>query len=55
MSIEEMEQEQERLHERFEQLKMEIHSKWIEMGKLSEAYNSIEEEINKIKETENGG
>lgn len=55
MTIEEMEQEQERLHEKFEQLKSEIHTKWLEMTELSKAYGRLEDEINKIKGTENGG
>lgn len=55
MTIEEMEQEQERLHSRFEQLKQEIHDRWLEMNELSKAYNALDEEINKSKETQNGG
>lgn len=54
MTVQEMEQEQERLHERFEQLKTEIHDRWIEMGELSESYNNLENEINKLKENKNG-
>lgn len=54
MTIEEMELEQERLHERFELLKSEIHDRWLEMGNLSEAYNRLEDEINRIKESQNG-
>ena len=49
MTIEEMENEQEKLHEQFEILKVEIHDRWIEMGKLSERYNELEEGINKLK------
>lgn len=55
MTIEEMENEQEVLHEQFEALKVEIHDRWIEMGKLSERYNELEEEINKLKGESNGG
>lgn len=55
MTIEEMENEQERLHEQFEHLKVEIHDKWLEMGKLSERYNELEDEITKLKGESNGG
>lgn len=54
MTVQEMEKEQERLHERFERLKTEIHDRWIEMGELSESYNNLENEINKLKENKNG-
>lgn len=54
MTIDEMEQEQERLHERFESLKTEIHDKWIEMTELSKEYNRLEDEINKLNGTEDG-
>lgn len=54
MTIDEMEKEQEKLHERFELVKREIYDKWIEIDGLSKAYNKLEIEINKLKEAKNG-
>lgn len=49
MTIEEMEEKQERLHEEFEAAKNECYSKYMEMQRLSAEYNRIEEEIKKLK------
>lgn len=49
MTVEEMEAKQEQLHNEFESAKSECYSKYMEMRRLSEEYNKIEEEIKKLK------
>lgn len=47
-----MEKRQEKLHEEFEKKKSECYQRYMEMVKLSEEYNEIDEEIKKLKGTE---
>lgn len=52
MTLQELEKRQEELHEEFEKKKSECYQRYMEMVKLSEEYNEIDEEIKKLKGTE---
>lgn len=47
MTLEELEKEQEKIHEKFEAAKEVCYNKWIEIKNLSEQFKAIEEEIKK--------
>ena len=49
MTIEELEKQQEKLHEDFEKKKIVCYDSYNEMWKLSEKYMKIENELNKRK------
>lgn len=49
MTLQEMEKKQEELHEEFEKKKSECYQRYMEMVKLSEEYNNLDDEIKKLK------
>lgn len=48
-TVEELEREQERLHEEFERCKSESYDLYILMGKLSDEYLKIDNKLEKLK------